>query len=583
MSDGPRRPPAKCNGCQVNRVAWVKPRVDYCYQCLPGGPFEAPPCRACGSSEFFSEGLCDRCHPGAPLYLGSCRGCLAWGVYRAHSWLCWVCRWWRTHYPEGECDFCGRLTRVGGQGACRLCLEHARAFQEPGRALDLAAANARGQQLFFANMALGPPKTPRIKPPPARRRRAEFGRSQAEFDASSWEQPALFDIDPDPQIVRQRALAEDSELTRYCAGIVREHAQRFGWSSRQRNHVFYSLRLLQVLRENPTAKIRASDVMQLPQHEGNISSTLEVLAEAGLLVEDRPSRVERYFIGKAAHLPEPMKTQLEVWLEVMLEGSTTTPRRHPRDPRTARIHIMGIAPIITAWAEAGHQSLAEITPQQVRAALPASGSRRNWAEYGLKSLFTILKAKKLIFTNPTRGMPATPVNATIPMPLDARVVRDELNSPNPGVALSVALVAFHALSDQQLRELKLTDIVDGWLTIGDRTIPLADPARVRLAAWLDHRARTWPKTINEHLLINQRTAPRLLPIGRGYWQRTNLRPQALREDRILQEIHASGGDVRRICDLFGLSVESALRYAATLGHPDLQKTRTPVPQTQDHT
>jgi hypothetical protein len=26
-----------------------------------------------------------------------------------------------------------------------------------------------------------------------------------------------------------------------------------------------------------------------------------------------------------------------------------------------------------------------------------------------------------------------------------------------------------------------------------------------------------------------------------------------------QEIHANGGDVRRICDLFGLSIEAAMR------------------------
>jgi hypothetical protein len=45
----------------------------------------------------------------------------------------------------------------------------------------------------------------------------------------------------------------------------------------------------------------------------------------------------------------------------------------------------------------------------------------------------------------------------------------------------------------------------------------------------------------------------------------------LREDRILQEIHTTGGDVRRICDLFGLSIETALRYALTLAHPDLER------------
>ena len=45
--------------------------------------------------------------------------------------------------------------------------------------------------------------------------------------------------------------------------------------------------------------------------------------------------------------------------------------------------------------------------------------------------------------------------------------------------------------------------------------------------------------------------------------------QAIREDRFVHEAHASGGDIRRICDLFGLSVTAAERYIDTIDHPDL--------------
>lgn len=45
--------------------------------------------------------------------------------------------------------------------------------------------------------------------------------------------------------------------------------------------------------------------------------------------------------------------------------------------------------------------------------------------------------------------------------------------------------------------------------------------------------------------------------------------QAIREDRILDELHATGGDVRRICDLFGLTITGAARYACVLNHPEL--------------
>lgn len=150
-------------------------------------------------------------------------------------------------------------------------------------------------------------------------------------------------------------------------------------------------------------------------------------------------------------------------------------------------------------------------------------------------------------------MKMTPVGTNLPLALDSAVIRDDLNSPDPVIALAVALVAFHALTGRQIRELRLTDIIDGRLILDGRDIPLAAPVRTRLTAWLDHRARTWPETANPHLLINRRTAPRLVPIGRNWpWKHTSLRPQSLREDRILHEIHddeswdCSGprGDVR---------------------------------------
>jgi len=337
------------------------------------------------------------------------------------------------------------------------------------------------------------PRTPRLKPErrdPWKRRdkNSLLVRPGTGFDDSAGVQLTLFEMAPDPEVIRQRVLVEDSDLTRYCAAITGEHAQRYGWSVRQRNDVIRSLRLLQTLRPTPTAKIRASDVLQLPRYAGNIISTIEVLAAAGLLIEDRPTRLENYFNTKTSTLPPVMKQQLEVWLQVMTKGATTAPRQRARDPQTVRLHILGIAPIIAAWAEAGHQSLAEITPEQVRQALPEKGSHRHFAALGLRSLFKTLKARKLVFADPTRGMKASPVATNVPLSLDTAAIRGELNSPDP----VIALVAFHALTGKQVRELRLTDIVDGRMILGDRAIPLAASVRTRLSAWLDHRNRTWP-------------------------------------------------------------------------------------------
>jgi len=52
----------------------------------------------------------------------------------------------------------------------------------------------------------------------------------------------------------------------------------------------------------------------------------------------------------------------------------------------------------------------------------------------------------------------------------------------------------------------------------------------------------------------------------GWWIRHQLGicGQRIRFDRILDEAHATGGDIRRLIDLFGLSFETANRYATTV-------------------
>lgn len=70
------------------------------------------------------------------------------------------------------------------------------------------------------------------------------------------------------------------------------------------------------------------------------------------------------------------------------------------------------------------------------------------------------------------------------------------------------------------------------------------------------------------MLVHQRSTSRLLAASRNFpWKQAGIRPQALREDRILAEVHATGGDARRISDLFGIRIDSTNRYLDTLEHP----------------
>lgn len=571
-----RNAPAKCVTCGDARVAWSKPRVDFCYECLPGGPLLPPPCSGCGSARYYNNGLCVACHAHGPEHIEACVGCLAWGVTRKHRSRCWTCRWWRTHYVEGDCVTCARRTVISERRACRLCWETARARQRLGGAVDLAEAVRCGQQLFFANTQSNrraPLRREALAPTAGRARLprlAEIPHGQ-QFEPVPWTQLALFDLAVDASLIAAGAERADSELVRYCDEIIRGHASAHGWSRKHTNDVRRTLRLVQVLQHTPNAKVNATDVLKLPALRGNTSalSTLDVLAAAGLLNDDRISPIERYFNDQIAGLPEPMTAQLRVWFDVMINGSTTAPRRKPRHRETAKLHIRALAPILRVWAAQGNDSLASIERADILAALPAPGPRRHAADQGMRSLFGVLKGRKLVFVDPTRGVPHTGTNATVPLPLDAGAIRKALNSPDPAAALAVALVAFHALPSRHVRELKLTDIIDGRLNLGDRFIPLAAPVLPRLAAWLDHRARTWPGTVNQHLFINRRTAPRRTEVSRAFpWKQVNLAPQTLREDRILDEIRATGGDVRRVCELFDLSVGAAMRYVMTLDATD---------------
>lgn len=576
-----RTAPAKCVTCGDARVAWSKPRVDFCYECLPGGPLLPPPCSGCESARYYNNGLCVACHPHGPEHIEACIGCLAWGVTRKHRSRCWTCRWWRTHYVEGDCATCARRTVISERRTCRLCWETARTHQRHGRAVDLADAVRFDQQLFFANTqssrhaplrrdTTGSHRTGGTRLP----RLADIPHGQR-FEPLPWAQLALFNLEIDPALLPAGADSPDSDLVRYCDEMIRDHASAHGWSRKHTNDVRRTLRLVQVLQHTPNAKIIATDVLKLPALQGNISalSTLDVLAAAGLLHDDRLSPIERYFNDQLDGLPEPMASQLRLWFDVMINGSTTSPRRKPRHRDTARLHIRALAPTVRVWAAQGHDSLASIERADIVAALPAAGPRRHAADQGLRSLFGVLKGRKLVFVDPTRGVSYTGTNATVPLPLDAEAIRNALNSNDPAAALAVALVAFHALPSRHVRGLKLTDIIDGRLNLSGRVIPLAAPVLPRLAAWLDHRARTWPGTINPHLFINRRTAPRRTEVSRPFpWKQVKLAPQTLREDRILDEIRATGGDVRRVCELFDLTVGAAMRYVMTLDATDALET-----------
>ncbi|WP_433512188.1 hypothetical protein ACQP2T_51910 [Nonomuraea sp. CA-143628] len=72
--------------------------------------------------------------------------------------------------------------------------------------------------------------------------------------------------------------------------------------------------------------------------------------------------------------------------------------------------------------------------------------------------------------------------------------------------------------------------------------------------------------LNPYLFVNPHTVNRARPVSNVYVNKTiGIPVQTIREDRILHEAIATGGGVRRLCDLFGLSIADAERYASVVG------------------
>jgi integrase len=453
-------------------------------------------------------------------------------------------------------------------GVCRLCRKQATLLREPRGALDFLGANRHGQQLFFADMFRPPSMSPAN--PPA---------TPSQSLAAAPQRPAGSQL---VLLSQQRDLAAhgraglpqpaDPDLAAGLFRRARDLAARHGWSQRQTTETCHGLRIVLGIQDSPGQPINASDVALLRGIRLPVWTVLKVLADAGLLNEDRTPAIDAWFAEQTTGLPEAMAGELRAWFEVMKHGCTTPPRRRPRSHTTIAAHLRWAQPILRAWAANGHSSLREITRADVLDALPASGNPRATTGQGLKSIFRVLKARKVLFADPTVRVKTGYAEARQPLAVDLDAVRAALHSANPAQAAVVALIAFHGLRSGQLRRLRLTDVRDGRLHLDGRVIMLADPVRARLAAWLDHRAKRWPNTTNPHLFVHYRTAARAEPVGMRWVRLTigaGMTATAIREDRILNEAHASGGDARLLADLFGLSIQATTRYTATLDHPAL--------------
>jgi hypothetical protein len=572
-----------CQICGIRPPAMRE--IPCCFECWPGGPVTPPPCRRCGSKEnYFTSGLCSRCHHHAPgpksprwespgklrqkkVVVSSCPDCLAWGVTARYGWMCVACKSWREKYGTGgQCATCGRAVPVSPDGSCRLCHKHrhlaARLLGRRIETVTLAEANAHGQQLFIAGTWR-----------PAGTIRREYVKKTVPADVSllrpvAHRQLVLFGMPRDLRLGLWDKLPPppDPALEAAFALFVRDHATAHGWAKNYTATIQRAVRIMLAIQDTSGAPIRRSDVMLLTRIKHSAATVTEVIAAAGMLEDDIEPPVVRWFHAKTADLPGQMRRELGVWLGVMRKGSTTPPRSKPRADDTIRAQLAFALPVLRSWA-ATRDSLREITRADVLDALPPSGQSRATTMQGLRSIFRILRARKLVFTNPTFRIHVSAQAMAVPPAVDLAALREALDSPSPARAVITALLAYHAIPMRQLARLQLTDIRGGRLHLDDRVILLAGPVRERVEAYLGYRAASWPTTVNAHLFIHARSWKTTRPVTSAWIaEQLAISAEHIRLDRIYQEVEATGGDIRALCDLFGMSIANAARWATSIDH-----------------
>ncbi|MFF3891258.1 hypothetical protein [Streptomyces sp. NPDC001914] len=231
-----------------------------------------------------------------------------------------------------------------------------------------------------------------------------------------------------------------------------------------------------------------------------------------------------------------------------------------------RHHLQFALPVLTRLAAAGLDDLTHVTAAELRQNLDACRLRGN--DYtdtasALRTVFTFLHTHHGAPRNPAVHLRVGTLHRSIPLPADPDPIRAALTSPDPARAAVTALLAFHALRTTEIRTLtldSLRDLDQSRLHLPDRTVLLADPVTARLHAYLAHRAATWPYTANPHLFLTRKTAVSTTPVSLPWlYRRYPSSSHLLRADRLVDEAKAAG-DARMICELFGLTFNTATRY-----------------------
>jgi hypothetical protein len=501
--------------------------------------------------------------------VGSCTDCCAWAASIADG-RCRACRDFTRRNSLGACRSCQRSLPINRHGRCRLCTtarRDARLSGDPGWKIEPGQRD--GIQLFLGDRSAPLQRTgPSDSAPPQPAPQPEPTTLTVPDDDPNDEiQLQLFAVFPKPADADSAAHAwltspRGAKLTADVAAF----AQTRGWPPATSRGVQRGLALVAVT--NPDFDLNPAIRTALRQRYVSLVRLREFLAATELTPAPAPrppgQRIEQ-IIGE---LPAPMIKEITAWVATL---SGAHGRGRPRSMTTIDSYLRAIRPALRHWGQR-YPTLRQVTDDDITAHLqPLRGSHRTHTAVALRSLFSTLKTRRLIFANPARR--------TRPGKFPRRPILGLTDATRAGLLadldradhrLVVLLAAVHALSRSDIATLRLDHINprERTITVRGKPRPLDTLTHDHLLAWLHQRRQRWPATANTHLLLTSRSALGVGPVSTGYFRGLPLAVSQLRADRLLTQARDTGGDALTLIHLFGLGDDAAVRYCTELDFLD---------------
>ncbi|TWP32076.1 site-specific integrase [Leekyejoonella antrihumi] len=443
---------------------------------------------------------------------------------------------------------------------CRLCQITLR-LSPANQGIGTGTDRSRGGwvQLFFGDMEYRGRAATLASAP---------GAGHAKSPAGTVVQPVLFEMFPHPT----RAAADADAWHHTPAGRrldtqLTSFAQSHGWSAPTTRLTSRALALMATvggLSADPPL-ITADLAAQLRRMHLPITRLEQFLTEAtGTPPHREPARATRPGDGPLDGLPAPIRREVDLWLDELAGNAR---RSRPHADTTIASYLRAALPAIRSWAD-HYSSLREVTRADViDQATPLTGSARTLTLVALRSLFKVLKARRVVFTNPARGVHPGSMPRCPALGLDARTRSRLLDgTPRTDHRLVLLLAGIHALTRADIAALLVDDLDPARrrLHAHGRTIHLDALTRHHLDAWLAERRTRWPATANPHLILTGRSAYGTRPVSTCYFRGLPVPTSRLRADRILGAAQDSDGDPIALSRMFHLDPSTATRYCAQL-------------------